>query len=256
MPNPFVWYDLATTDTKGAEAFYHSVVGWSAHDSGLKDRPYILLSMGSAPVGGLMPIPEEAAARGVPPMWMAYIGVDDVDAYAARVTSAGGSIKRGPEDIPNGIGRFAVVADPQGAPFVLFKGMGSPPADPLTGADPGRVSWHELWANEFESEFAFYSSLFGWTKTATHDMGPMGIYQIFSTGDGDAGGMLNKPPQAGDYAYWLLYFNVPSADTAVERINQAGGKVLQGPHQVPGGSWIVQAIDPQGAVFAIAAPKR
>ena len=65
-------------------------------------------------VGGLMPIPEDARKAGVGPTWMGYIGVNDVDAYAKRVKTAGGAIRREPSDIP-GIGRFAVAADPHGA---------------------------------------------------------------------------------------------------------------------------------------------
>src|ERR1700731_5084121 len=115
----FVWYDLMTTDTKAAEAFYRSVVGWDAKDSGMPET-YTLLSAGPVMVGGLMPIPKDA--QGMRPCWSGYVAVDDVDAYAQRVTAAGGTVQRPPTDIP-GVGRFAVVADPQGAVFLLFKGM-------------------------------------------------------------------------------------------------------------------------------------
>ena len=87
----------------------------------MPDRTYILLSAGQTMVGGLMPIPESARAMGGRPAWMGYIGVDDVDDCAARVTAAGGTVHRPPEDIP-GIGRFCVVADPGGASFILFRG--------------------------------------------------------------------------------------------------------------------------------------
>ena len=117
----FVWYDLMTSDSKAAESFYRSVIGWDAKDSGMADRSYTLFSAGPAMAGGLMPIPEEARAMGIRPCWTGYIAVDDVDAYAARVKAAGGVIRRAPEDIP-GVGRFAVAADPHGAVFNLFKG--------------------------------------------------------------------------------------------------------------------------------------
>ena len=85
------------------------------------------------------------------------------------------------------------------------------------------------------------------------DMGPMGIYRIFDEGDhkkmGD-GGMMTKPAQMPVSA-WGFYFNVDSIKAAVERVKAGGGKILNGPHQVPGGSWIVQAQDPQGAMFAL-----
>jgi predicted enzyme related to lactoylglutathione lyase len=101
----------------------------------------------------------------------------------------------------------------------------------------------------------FYSDLFGWTKADTVDMGPMGIYQLFAAGGDAIGGMMTKTPQS-PAPFWLYYFNVDAIDAAVERITAAGGKVIQGPHEVPGGSWIVQALDPQGALFALVATKR
>ena len=87
--NPFVWYDVMTTDTKAAEAFYAKVVGWDIKDSGMPDRYYGILFAGAAMVGGLMPIPEDARAMGAQPAWMGYIGVDDVDDHAKRVKAAG-----------------------------------------------------------------------------------------------------------------------------------------------------------------------
>jgi predicted enzyme related to lactoylglutathione lyase len=248
----FVWYDVMTTDTTAAETFYRNVIGWDTKDSGMTDRSYTLLSVGPTMVGGLMPIPEDARAMGVRPAWMGYVGVDDVDAYAARVKAAGGAVHRAPEDIP-GIGRFAVVADPHGAGFILFKGMtGEEPAPPGT---PGHIGWHELHAGNGESAFAFYSGLFGWTKAEAMDMGPMGIYQIFATGGAPIGGMMTKTPDT-PAPFWLYYFNVEAIDAAIARVTAAGGRIALDPHQVPGGSWIAQCIDPQGAMFAMVGGKR
>jgi len=250
----FIWYDVMTTDMKAAEKFYTSVVGWTAKDAGMSGHPYVLFSAGPAMVGGLMPIPEDALAMGVPPCWTGYIAVDNVDGYAARVKGAGGSIRREPADIP-GVGRFAVVADPDGAVFILFKPSSDqePPAIP-PGAQ-GHVGWHELYAGNLDAAWKFYSGLFGWTKADTMDMGAMGIYQLFATGGQPIGGMMTKPPQV-PVPFWTYYFNVDAADAAVERVKAGGGKIANGPMEVPGGSWIVQCIDPQGAFFAMAAPKR
>jgi hypothetical protein len=116
------------------------------------------------------------------------------------------------------------------------------------------VSWHELYASELPSAWEFYSKLFGWTIVNDMDMGGMGIYRIFSDGDATkpmgAGGMMSKPPEI-PAPYWGFYFQVDSAKAAIERIQAAGGKVMNGPHQVPGDQWIVQAQDPQGAMFAV-----
>ena len=257
MANPigkFIWYDAMTTDTKAAEAFYKVVVGWTAKDSGMPDRSYTLFSAGPTMVAGLMPIPEDARAMGVPPCWTGYIAVDDVDAYVGRVKAAGGAIRRAPEDIP-GVGRFAVAADPHGAAFILFKPMSGQEPAPVPLNTPGHIGWHELYAGNLEAAWTFYSGLFGWTKGDAMDMGPMGIYQLFATGGHPVGGMMTKPPQI-PVPCWIYYFNVDAADAAVERVTKGGGKIVNGPMEVPGGGWIAQCFDPQGAFFAVFAPKR
>lgn len=250
----FIWYDVMTTDMTAAEAFYTAVVGWKAAAAGMADRPYTVFSAGEAIIGGLMPLPPEAAAMGMPPCWTGYIAVDDVDADAARVTAAGGAVRRPPADIP-GVGRFAVVADPTGAGFILFRGQGeAPPA--RTPMAPGHIGWHELHAGDMETAFAFYAGLFGWTRTSDLDMGPMGTYRLFATGGSEAvGGMMTKPPQV-PMPFWLFYFAVDAIDAAAARVTGAGGKVLNGPMEVPGGAWIIQCLDPQGAMFALVGPKR
>jgi predicted enzyme related to lactoylglutathione lyase len=249
----FVWYDVMTSDTKAAESFYHSVIGWDAKDSGMADRSYTLLSMGPTIVGGLMPIPKDASKAGVGPAWMGYIGVDDVDVYAKRVKAAGGAIHRDPEDIP-GVGRFAVVGDPHGAGFMLFRGSSDQAVTPAPAGTPGHVGWRELHAGDREGAFAFYSDLFGWTKGEAVDMGPMGVYQTFAI-HGAQAGMMTKTPQT-PAPFWLYYFNVEAVDSAVARVKDGGGQILFGPQQVPGGSWIVQCLDPQGAMFAVVGSKR
>lgn len=60
---------------------------------------------------------------------------------------------------------------------------------------PGNIGWHELYATDWQAVWSFYEKLFGWAKTTPVDMGPMGTYQLFSAGDGDIGGMINRPQQ-------------------------------------------------------------
>ncbi|HUI20259.1 MAG TPA: VOC family protein [Methylocella sp.] len=250
----FVWYDVMTSDPKAAESFYCKVIGWEAKDAGMTNHPYTLFSARPVMIGGLMPIPDEVRAMGIPPHWTGYIGVDDVDAYAARVKEAGGAIHRAPEDIP-GVGRFAVAADPHGAVFNLFKGMGGQGPQPVEPGTPGHVGWHELHAGDGESAFAFYSGLFGWTKGEAIQMGEMGVYQVFKIDDTQAGGMMTKMPQTPQ-PFWLYYFNVDAIDAAAARVRDGGGQIIHGPMQVPGGAWIVQCLDPQGAMFAMVAQSR
>ncbi|HME73825.1 MAG TPA: VOC family protein [Myxococcota bacterium] len=250
----FVWYELMTTDHKAAEAFYHGVIGWRAQDAGMPDRSYTILSVAETPIGGLMELPREDCEAGARPGWIGYVSADDVDATAARVTQAGGAVHRTPEDIP-GVGRFAIVSDPHGATFALFKGSTDAQGRQPAPNTPGHMGWHELHAGDRESAFTFYSRLFGWTKAESVDMGSMGIYQLFATGKEPVGSMMTKT-EAVQAPFWLYYFNVDDIEAGAARVKDKGGKVLNGPHQVPGGSWIVQCLDPQGAMFALVGPHR
>lgn len=251
-PNTFVWYELMTTDV-AAEAFYQAVVGWTPEVSAAVDMRYTVMHAGEARVAGIMQLTSQMCEAGARPGWRGYIGVPDVDAAAERLKQAGGTVHRAPDDIPN-VGRFAVVADPQGAPFMLFTPLGSDASAVPNGA-PGHVGWRELYASDWPAAFAFYADQFGWTKDRAIDMGPMGTYQLFAAGSEAIGGMMNKPDPAQPPA-WLFYFVVDAIDAAIGRITDNGGQVVHGPFEVPGGSWIIQAVDPQGARFALAAPRR
>ena len=253
-PCPFVWYELMTSDDEAAAAFYRQVIGWQTADAGMPGMRYTLLSAGGAVIAGLMTLPQTARDAGARPGWVGYISVADVDAMALRLQQAGGKLVRPAEDIP-GVGRFAVVADPHGASFDLFRGNDDeqPPQPPM--GTPGTVGWHELVAGDLDSAWAFYSSLFGWTQDAAMDMGAMGTYQMFAAGGEAIGGMMSKPPQVPQPG-WLYYFNVGSIDAALASVTAGGGQVLNGPTEVPGPMWTLQCLDPQGVAFALVAPKR
>lgn len=259
MPSPegrFVWYELMTTDPAAAVTFYGAVVGWQAHDAGMPGMVYQLLHAGAAPpVGGLMAMPPDACDAGVRPGWVGYVGVASVDAQVERVVAAGGRVHKPANDIP-GVGRFAVVADPDGAVFSLFKGEprdGMPAPAPAAPGTPGHIGWHELYGGDPARSLAFYGGLFGWTAGDAIDMGPMGTYQLFAIDGVQAGGMMACPSTAGP-PHWQYYINVDRLPDAVARVTANGGQVLHGPQQVPGGSWIAQCLDPQGAFFALVGP--
>jgi predicted enzyme related to lactoylglutathione lyase len=246
-PAHFGWYELMTTDTAAGGAFYSKVVGWTTREVGAPPMPYTTFELNGVGMAGMMTLPKDA---GPMPAWIGYIHVPDVDACADRVVAAGGKLHKGPTDVP-GMLRFAVMLDPQGAPFVLFTAdprMPSP-TRPAPGT-PGTIGWHELMAADGDSAFDFYSSQFGWTKGEAHDMGPMGLYQIFDVNGVPTGGIMTKPPQV-PAPFWSYYFQVDGIKAAIERIQAGGGTVMNGPLQVPGGSWIVQGTDPQGAFFSL-----
>lgn len=252
----FVWHELRTTDAKGAQDFYTHVVGWQAKSSGDPGGiPYTLLAVDDIPTAGLMQITPEMAAGGMRPSWAGFIGVDDVDAYAKRIEQADGKLHCKPQDIPT-IGRFASAEDPQGAAFLLFKGsLDYAPPRPPAGTQ-GTIGWNELSANDEESVWPFYSSIFGWAVDSTMDMGSNGIYRIFNNGASPVGAMMTRDRSKSPVPFWLFYFNVEDIDAATARVKEKKGQVIMGPHPVPGDVWIIVGVDPQGAVFALVGKKK
>ena len=119
----FVWYEYMGDDRRAAAEFYTNVVGWSAKDADMAGFPYEIVSMGDHMVAGMMDIPADAKAMGARPSWMGYIWVEDVDAALPKLVAAGGKVFKEPADIP-GVGRFAVVSDPYGGVFMLFRDHG------------------------------------------------------------------------------------------------------------------------------------
>jgi uncharacterized protein len=238
----FVWYELLTPDPEAAEVYYSNVVGWGTQPVPGLDGPYTLFTLGETPICGVM-------KKGAPPTWLGYVLVDDVDVTTRQARQLGATVRVEPRDIPN-VCRFSVLADPQNATIGLM--AWSAPQKDAAGAAalPGRIGWHELLAIDWEKGFDFYNTLFGWQKADALDVRDIGTYQVFATGGRLAGGMFNKPAEM-PATFWLYYFNVADFDAAVERIRFSGGEIANGPMEVPGGSWIVHAKDPQGALFAL-----
>jgi predicted enzyme related to lactoylglutathione lyase len=245
----FVWYDLMTSDSDAAKTFYTGVMGWGTEVWENPGMSYTMWKAGETPIGGIMKRPEQAG--GAPPQWLAYVAVPDVDATTSRAQELGGKVIVPPTDIPT-VGRFSVIADPQGAtmaPFTPQPQSGGPerPEQPPVGD----FSWHELATPEPEAVFDFYADLFGWQKTSAMDMGPMGVYQMFGRGGAPLGGIYRKPETLPGPPAWLHYARVADVNAATEAVRQHGGKVINGPMEVPGGDWITMVLDPQGGPFAV-----
>jgi uncharacterized protein len=115
----FSWNELATTDPAGAVKFYTQLFGWTAQEFPMPEFNYTVVRMAGADSGqgGIMPTPP--TAKGMPPAWISYVTVDDVDATAKQAEKLGGKIMAGPQDIPE-VGRFAVILDPQGAAIAVI----------------------------------------------------------------------------------------------------------------------------------------
>ncbi len=245
----FVWYDLMTTDQEKAIDFYSEVVGWTTEDWPNAPTRYAMWKPAAGGmIGGSVQLPADETQSGTPPHWIGYIATPNVDETVTTATKLGATVLKPASDIPT-VGRSAALTDPQGAVFAIFTPESDAPGHE-GAAEIGEVSWHELYTTDYEAAFQFYSQLFGWERGQAMDMGPMGIYQIFSRNGRDIGGMMNKP-DASMPSGWTYYFRVPDINDVVNRIKARGGQVLNGPMEVPGGDTIVQASDPQGGMFAV-----
>ena len=247
-----LWYELMTTDMKAAEAFYRTVVGWKTSPFEGAGPPYTMFTRaGDVSVAGVMTKPEEVKA---PPFWAIYIGVPNLEAAAAQIERLGGTAHTKVIEIPT-VGRMQMMMDPQGAAFYIYEPARTEQR-PEGAAEVGDASWHELMTSDAPAAMTFYQQVFGWQPSETMDMGEMGKYQMFNRPHGMIGGMMNKPPAMKNVPpNWQIYFRVPDVHAAAERTKANGGKILNGPMEVPGGDWVVNAMDPQGAAFGLHARK-
>jgi predicted enzyme related to lactoylglutathione lyase len=114
----FLWDEFMTDDVEGAKRFYTEVFGWTTKDMDMENGIYTIFQRGGeAQTAGLMERPPDVNA---PPHWVTYLATDDVDGTVAKAEKLGGKTYAGPFDVPT-IGRIAVLADPTGAVFGLFK---------------------------------------------------------------------------------------------------------------------------------------
>ena len=243
-----LWYELMTTDMKAAQAFYNAVIGWTSSPFQGAPQPYATFNRSAeAPVAGVMTTPEGVNA---PPFWAMYVGVPKKEEAAADIRRLGGSDVSPVIDIPK-VGRMQMMKDPQGAAFYIIQ-PASTEGPPEAAPEVGEASWHELMTTDASAAMKFYSDVFHWQPSDTMDMGDMGKYLMFNRPHGMIGGMMNRPPgMAHVPPNWAIYFRVPDINAAVERIKINGGKILNGPMEVPGGDRVVNAMDPHGAAFSL-----
>ncbi|MCQ0092679.1 VOC family protein [Roseovarius sp. M141] len=243
-----IWYELMTDAPDAAQDFYGKVMGWSFQKppGGLERDYRIFAASDGQDVGGMMRTPEHAEGR--PATWDAYFGVADVDTMAAKVEKLGGRIHMEPQDIP-GVGRFAFVADPQGATFYLMRGDSDGQSTAFDQMKAGHCSWNELVTSDQTAALGFYGKLFGWKKTGAMPMGPNGDYTFFGQSDTDMIGAMMNAQEAGRDPFWNFAFTVTDIDVAKAAVEDGGGTVTHGPIDLPGdeGDWLIQADDPQGA---------
>jgi hypothetical protein len=225
------------------------VTGWGTDE--FDKMQYTMWTADGVPLGGVVQLTPEQIEHGMPNHWLPYISVDDVDTAARQAASLGGKVLFGPHDIP-GTGRFAVLADPQGASFAIYRSLD--PSEGFNGTRRlGRFAWHELLTTDLDAAWEFYRKMFGWTRTSAFDMGPdVGMYQMFGQGGAEYGGMFRGSGRTNNMRpFWTCYVHVKDVKKAAKIAEDRGGQIVNGPMEVPGGDWIAVIMDPQGAAFAV-----
>jgi predicted enzyme related to lactoylglutathione lyase len=264
MTNPkgsFIWYELMTPDADGAAAFYGAVVGWKIVGAGAPgengiDYRHIVRSDGGAN-GGVLALTAKMTANGAHPCWVGYLYVADIDESVAAITADGGKLLMPKTTID--VGSFAMVTDPQGVPFYIMApiapaGREGEPSDAYARWTPQHVSWNELYTSDLEAAKAFYAKHFDFEFNSSMPMGDMGDYCFIDHGGEGIGAVMKKPPHVPVNG-WNYYIRVADIEVAKAAVETAGGKVINGPMQVPGGDWIINGMDPQGAAFALVGAK-
>jgi uncharacterized protein len=204
---------------------------------------YAMIKAGDRLHGGFM-----AAQGGAPSHWLGHVLVEDVDETVLRAERAGGKVLTGPVDDPD-VGRFALIADPQGAAVSAYASTGEPPAG------TGVFVWDELMTSDPEAAAGFYGEVFGWTSRAAMDLGEMGTYTIFSRGeDDDVAGCVQTPAGVQAPPHWLVYVGVDDVDATVARAKELGATVLQEATDIPDVGRLAVVQDPAGAVFGLFRP--
>lgn len=263
MPNPhgsFIWYELMTPDPAAAKRFYDAVVGWdiavNSVAPGIEYRMIGRSDGGNA--GGVLTLTDEMMSNGARPTWLGYLYSNDVDAAVEAITADGGSVMMPPWDQP-GVGRLAMVTGPESAPIYLMDPL--PPddqpdavSDVFSVDQAQHVRWNELWSSDPDRSIDFYRRQFGWSQDGEMDMGEMGKYRFVQTRDVTVGAVMPLMPDVSG-SMWNFYIGVDNIDRAAEAIKAGGGKVINGPMEIPGGEFALNAVDPGGAQIGFVGPR-
>jgi len=255
------WIDTEQPDPPAASRFYEGLFGWTLTDAAPAGAPgpYLIATLDGQEVGAIGSTSAAAAT------WNTYVAVDDVDATAAAVTAAGGTIVSAPRDAAPG-GRVATCIDPAGAGFGLWQARGRPGAQ-LTNT-PGAWNFSDLHTADRQAAMAFYAPVFGW-RAADLDQGAGTMLQVPGYGDHLAATVdpgiyerqASAPPgfadvigfllisRPGEPASWHVTFTVADRDDSAATADRLGATIVTSADDL----WTKNALvrDPQGAQFTI-----
>jgi predicted enzyme related to lactoylglutathione lyase len=246
----FAWHDLGTVAVNAdkVETFYPGLLGWTTEVQDMGNGSYTMFKNGEQHIGGFS---SSGPHADVPPNWVSYFSVDDVDATLDQIKSLGGSQIDKPWDMP-AVGRMAFAADPEGSVFALFQAEEPNVVTEVPqGVQPGgAVAWHEVTVENQQAAADFYAAVFGYGKVVW-PMDDGGEYIGLTIGDAPVAGVF-KRPEGAPAGFWLIYFEAPGTiDEAEANVTRLGGTVLKSKFTVEGTGDFVIAADPAGAMFGL-----
>lgn len=246
LPGKFVWFEHVSNDIPRATAFYTALLGWKIEEMKVGDTPYRMIKNGTEGIGGFWP-----AEPNVPNHWISHLSVADVDAAARAAAAAGGKVVMPPQEFGS-MGRGAMIADPTGATFGIWRGKQGDRPD-VEKAAMGDWFWNEHMSKSAQKAIAFYEKAFGFTHEDM-DMGPGGTYHVLKM-NGVARAGLFSPPDAIDMAFWMPYVAVADCDASANKAKQLGGTVHVPPTDIPEVGRFAVVFDPVGACFGVIRPQ-
>ena len=246
LPGKFVWADLFTNDVAKAREFYGGLFGWEwrwvSETPGKEYGMFYFDGRAVAGVAHLVPPKTEGPyAR-----WVYYISVDDVDAAVAKVESGGGRTMLARRDLPSR-GSFAVLADPEDAPFGVLNSTSGDPED--FRAEPGEWLWGGHYSHDAKAAADFYSSTFGYEVHA-RDFDTEVIDYVLSAHGHARAGIAQLRPESESHPTWLGYVRVTDVASVVEQAKSLGAEVIYEPADRLEGDLAVLG-DPFGAPIGV-----
>ena len=239
-PGSFCWVELSTSDAASARSFYTQLFGWSVNEIPMGEHgTYFIFQHGGRDCAAMY---QHDPQQHIPPHWLSYVAVSDVDASSEQAKSLGGQVVGGPMDVSES-GRMAVISDPQGATFAIWQARAHNGVE--VRDEPGTLCWNELQARDVDAAKTFYSSLFPWRMKESPE------YTEWHLGENAVGGMLPSQAPPDVPSNWMPYFAVDDCDGSIDQAQSLGGRTIVPAMDIANVGRFSVLSDPQGAVFAI-----
>lgn len=250
-PNSFCWAELAANNANLVKPFYQGLLGWTYHEEEMPDDmgSYITFMVNDIPAGAMFAMPPEMKNMQIPSHWGSYIRVDNCDAAVKKAVELGATVLKPSMDVFDA-GRMAVLKDPCGAVFNVWQKVNHAGAA-VQEKVVGTCCWNELLVSDPQKAVGFYGQLLGW-KNSKSEFDGKSYYSMSTSDDIPVGGIMQVTEEMGPIPpHWGVYFTVDNIQKAIDYVNNNGGKVLMGPHDVHGMGQFAVCQDPDGSVFSV-----